>query len=148
MVIAQESLESSVSTIWSSMLGLDAQPLGSVETRNTSQSLTGCIQITGAWKGAVMLDCPSSLALKAASIMFDMPPSEIDHFLLQDALGELTNIISGNFKSLLPEPCNLSLPAVTQGSDHAFRVLDSEVVKRIGFKCDNDVFVVSIVKVS
>ena len=34
---------------------------------------------------------------------------------IADALGELANIIGGNVKSLLPEPCALSLPHVLVG---------------------------------
>jgi len=75
--------------------------------------LAGCVHISGEWEGAVTLDCPSELAKKVASIMFSLTEDELSSDLIQDALGELTNMTRGNLKSLLPEPCYLSLPAVT-----------------------------------
>jgi CheY-specific phosphatase CheX len=147
MHIAQDTIQDSVSTIWSSMLGLEAQPCPSRPHSATPPVfLTGCVQITGAWQGAVILDCPLELAKRAAAIMFDMPLDDINSLEIHDALGELTNIVGGNFKSLLPESCSLSLPAVTQGTDYAFRVLDSEVINRVGFQCENHPFVVTILK--
>jgi chemotaxis protein CheX len=78
--------------------------------------------------------------------MFGLDRKDVDGFQIYDALGELTNMIAGNFKSLLPQPCDLSLPVVTQGTDYAFRVLDSEVVNRLDFECEDSPFVVTIFK--
>jgi chemotaxis protein CheX len=147
MHIAQDTIQDSVTTIWSSMLGMEAQPNASRPPSTTPPVyLTGCVQITGAWQGAVTLDCPCELAKHAAAVIFDMPLDDVGSLEMHDTLGELTNIIGGNFKSFLPEPCNLSLPAVTQGTDYAFRILDSEVVNRVGFQCKGYPFVVTILK--
>lgn len=146
MPTSQDTLQDSIATIWSSMLGLEVKPSKQVSLLPPPVFLTGCIQITGAWQGAVTLDCPAELAKKAAAIMFDCTVDEVDSFQVHDALGELTNMVAGNFKSLLPEPSSLSLPAVAQGTDYAFRILECQPVNRLGFNCEGDAFIVTILK--
>jgi chemotaxis protein CheX len=146
MTIGVNSIQQSVETIWMTMLRLDVQPSAKHPTLSSRVSLTACVQITGAWHGAVTLDCPITLARRVASIMLELPPNEVEPDLVHDALGELVNIIGGNFKSLLPEPTALSLPAVAQGTDYAIRILDSQVLSRLSFTCGESSFVVTIVQ--
>ncbi len=133
-------------SIWKSILDLDIKktedeycPLGGEDI------LAGCVQITGEWEGAVALDCPAELAKKVASIMFSLKEDEITTDLIEDALGELTNMTGGNIKSLLPEPCYLSLPAVTM-TQHGLRIPGSEMVTTVTFRCWGYSFRVSVLK--
>ena len=45
--------------------------------------------------------------------MFGSAPDVVTDAEVVDALGELTNMIGGNVKSLLPAPSQLSLPMVS-----------------------------------
>lgn len=145
MAIVESDVRQSVETIWSSMLGLDVQPGRPIPiSHGEPDLLTGCVQITGAWQGAVTLDCSAELARQAAALMFGIEPHGVNQEQVQDAIGELTNIIGGNFKSLLPEPCHLSLPAVTEGTDYAFRVLDCRMLMRLNFICDGSPFQITV----
>ena len=133
-------------SIWKSILDLDVHktveeycPIGGEDV------LAGCVHISGEWDGAVSLDCPAELAQKVASIMFKMTDEEVTPDLVQDALGELTNMTGGNIKSLLPEPCYLSLPAVTM-TQHGLRIPGSELVKSVTFQCWGYKFKVSVLK--
>lgn len=144
MQVTSETVETLVSNIWSSMLGLEIQLVEQPASTESTLTITGCVQITGDWQGAVTFDCPTRLARRVAGVMFDLPPNELDSFLVHDAIGELANMIGGNVKSLLPEHCELSLPAVAQGTDYAFRILDSQVLERLTFSCGPDSFVVTV----
>src|SRR5262249_14231507 len=108
--------------------------------------LTGCIQITGAWNGAVTVDCAGDLARSIAAIMFDVPLEETMPDQVNDALGEMTNIIGGNFKSFLPEPSQLSLPSVAEGTDYFFRIIGSRQLAQFNFSCQGLPFQVTIVE--
>jgi CheY-specific phosphatase CheX len=132
--------------IWKSILSLDVEPAqnGAGDSEN-NYALAGCIQITGAWNGTVTMHYPMPLAKKVASIMFDLNGGPVENELIQDALGELTNMTGGNIKSLLPEPCFLSLPAVAL-TDSAMRVPGSELVSKITFQCNGENFQVSLLK--
>jgi CheY-specific phosphatase CheX len=121
-------------TIWSTLFELpledgDAAPLGPEST------VTSCVQIDGAWQGAVVLQCPLTLArtLTAAMFQADAAP-EIDE--VHDALGELANMLGGNVKALLPGPSRISLPAVAVGSDYQMSVVGTNAVTSLSFTCD------------
>ena len=133
-------------SIWKSILSLDVKPAqnGSGDSNN-NYAVAGCIQITGAWNGSVTMHYPMPLAKQVASIMFDLHGEPVENEQIQDALGELTNMTGGNIKSLLPEPCFLSLPAVAL-TDRAMRIPGSELVTQVTFKCNGENFLVSLLK--
>ena len=133
LMAVTNQLEEAVLTIWTTMVGLEAIPAPfntSDMKRLNSGLLTGCVQITGAWRGAVLVNCYVSLARKFASSMFGMSEHEVTPQDINDALGELTNMIGGSFKSFLPESSTLSLPVVIEGQDYFFQVLTSSTVSR------------------
>ena len=132
--------------IWKSILDLDVKKSDDAFCQLGGESiLAGCVQITGSWEGAVALDCPVELAKKVASIMFQLREDETTTDLVEDGLGELTNMTGGNIKSLLPEPCYLSLPAVTM-TQHGLRIPGSELISTVTFKCWGYNFRVSVLK--
>ena len=132
--------------IWKSILDLDVKKSEEAFSPLGGESiLAGCVHITGSWEGAVALDCPVELAKKVASIMFQLKEDETTTDLVEDGLGELTNMTGGNIKSLLPEPCYLSLPAVTM-TQHGLRVPGSELISTVTFHCWGYKFRVSVLK--
>ena len=134
--------------IWKSILNLDVKK--TVEEYCPPEEedvLAGCVHISGEWEGVVALDCPHELAKKAASIMFQLSEDEVAPDLIQDALGELTNMTGGNLKSLLPEPCFLSLPAGTM-TQQGVRIPGSELLTSVTFQCWGYKFKVSVLKKS
>lgn len=132
--------------IWNSILSLEVKPDPTESEKSVKgYALAGCIHITGAWEGTVTIDFPMSLAKQVASIMFNLNGKNTELYLIQDALGELTNMTGGNIKSLLPEPCYLSMPTVAI-TDSAMRIIGSELVTAVTFKCNEDNFKVSLLK--
>jgi CheY-specific phosphatase CheX len=133
-------------SIWKNILDLDVKKIEEDYCPSDGESiLAGCVHISGEWEGAVTLDCPADLAKQVASIMFQLTEDELSSDLIQDALGELTNMTGGNIKSLLPEPCYLSLPAVSM-TEHRLKIPGSELTTKVSFKCWGYKFKVSILK--
>jgi chemotaxis protein CheX len=104
-------------SIWSSLLELDIQRIDNPVTEWPPDQplLTGCVTINGDWQGSVLLVCPRAIARKAAATMFSISPSDVTETDLSDTIGELTHMLGGNLKSLLPAPCRLSPPSVVAG---------------------------------
>lgn len=147
MSVDADQIHELTESIWESMLGLAVARCEVEETAtNGDRSMTGCIQITGAWEGAVTLDCSLDFARRAAEIMFDLEPQAADSEEIKDALGELANMLGGNLKSLLPGPAHLSLPAITEGSDYSVTVQGSELVTQTTFKSEGHAVKVSLLK--
>jgi chemotaxis protein CheX len=136
-----------VQNVWSTMLGLNVSSIRpDTLGRAHASFVTGCVQITGAWQGAVTVDCSGGLARRVAAIMFGQETVLVTSEQISDAIGELTNVIGGNIKSLLPGPSQLSLPAVTEGTDYFFNVVGSRTLAKFDLACDEQPFHVKILE--
>mgnify|MGYP000455482940 CR=1 FL=1 len=149
MTFNAEEIYQIASTIWEATIGLQIQPdsqdaLASIGNR--PRSTAACIQITGAWNGAILLDCPVEFARKAASIMFSCDVASVTTADLQDAVAELVNMIGGNFKALLPETCFLSLPAAVEGGDYSTRIPGSTMLGRVPLSCEGIAMSISVLE--
>lgn len=98
--------------VWTNVLGTPttlqpSKPLAEGESR-----VTGSVQISGAFSGAVAVECSLDLARRAAASMFALEEAAVGRSEIRDALGEIANMIGGNVKALLPAPSRLSVPEV------------------------------------
>ena len=78
--------------------------------------------------------------------MFGIPEQSATAEQTQDALGELTNMVGGNIKALLPVPSRLSLPAVAEGADYLALLPGGRVVSEVNFECLGEPFFVILLK--
>ena len=135
--------------VWSSFLGMDleADPLGAGAEMPAGRTVTGCVHVTGEWRGSIFLECGADLAQAAAEAMFAAEPGTLSHDEVSDALGELTNMIGGNIKSLLPAPSALSVPSVAEGESYTVRVPGAVRVEHVPLLSPGGPLSVSIWKV-
>lgn len=129
-----EQLVSVAQDVWGSFLGLELTEVNPSDVKRNGFT-TACVNISGAWAGSVLLECPKPLAQLAAAVMFDSEADLLSEDEVCDALGELVNMIGGNIKSLLPAPSHLSLPSVTDGDDYRVRVPGATVVLDVTLEC-------------
>ena len=141
------TVDSIVNNAFSTVLSLDPilNPAAMVVSRGQPY-LTSTVQITGAWKGVVSISVPVELGVQIAAIMFEEDPDCIDSDDLEDALGEVSNIVSGSFKSTRDGICHLGLPVVTQGIDYVVRFPGSHVACDVGFEVSDFCFHVTLVE--
>lgn len=121
--IAQNVLDTMVNV--ESFLDSEANP------SEPHKNVTGCIQITGTWQGAVVLQTTDGFARNAAARMLCIEPAELTSADVQDAMAEITNMIGGNIKSQVPGPSCLSLPTVMTGANFDFRLGRSQAVNDV-----------------
>jgi chemotaxis protein CheX len=134
-------------SIWGSVLGVEIRRCELAEIpAKQEHTLAGCVQLTGAWEGAVALHCDVGLARQVAALMFSMDPGSASIEEVQDALGELVNMTGGNIKALLAEPCYLSLPTVVEGSNYTLRIPGSVLVSQVAFECQGHPFLVALLE--
>ncbi len=95
------------------------------------ERMTGCVQISGTWRGAVVLQTTEGFVKRAACQMLDISEAEVTSADMEDTLSEITNMIGGNIKSQVPSPSYLSLPSVTTGHDFNFRLTGAEIVSQL-----------------
>ncbi|GGI08132.1 chemotaxis protein CheX [Egicoccus halophilus] len=133
--------------IWAAILGLDLKPSHTRDQHDPAERVvTGCVQITGDWSGAVTVQCAESLARQATALMFGSEPDEVTEDEISDTVGELANMTGGNVKSLLAGNCQLSLPAVTTGQNYSVHIPSAQVVDRVTADCDGELVVMTMLE--
>ena len=110
-MLSAEKLQEIVEVVWMTALELPISPAGNCQL-HTDSCHTADISISGAWHGVVTVRASSNFLTRAASVMFSCPIYEVSDTDRIDTLTELTNMLGGTVKCLLPETCDLSLPEV------------------------------------
>lgn len=83
-----------------------------------AQRLEAChyatISIGGTWTATLVVAMAPALIGHFASALMGVPAAELDVADIDDAFGELANVVGGNVKGLVDDPsATLSLPAVS-----------------------------------
>jgi chemotaxis protein CheX len=137
MSLVETELREIMKNIWETQLGMDLTDsevvLRPSEDDDGADLMTGSIQISGAWNGAVHVYCSRKLITRAAALMFAVEGNELSEEDVRDALGELANMTAGNVKALLAHDSYVSLPTVVEGSDYDLTVLESELLSEASF---------------
>jgi len=119
-MLQEEQINQIVGEVFSSMLSWSVTP--QPESNGDfppplGEMISSCVNITGGWNGTVALNFPIAVAQKSAESMFGLDAGASSDSELQDAVGELANMVGGNFKSLQEGACQLSLPSVVRGEN-------------------------------
>ena len=104
------------------------------------------MSVTGAWEGTVAVARSDELARLITGTCFDVDPLEADSSEINDAVGEIANMIGGNVKALMPAPSQLSLPTVTTGIDCVVTFPGTREECREAFFVDGEPLFVSILR--
>lgn len=106
-------------------------------------ALTAAIYYAGQWQGALLVECSQEQARAWSGRLMDLTePSDAD---ARDGLGELTNVLAGNLKPLLPPGVGISIPSVVDGTDYSLRVCGGNLTERIDFADAHGPFRVTLV---
>jgi chemotaxis protein CheX len=131
--------------VWSSFLGLELADVPVEAAVLAGPVMSAVVRISGAWEGAVRVQCSPPHAAAAAAQMFSIDASAASAADASDVLGELANVVTGNVKSLLPAPSALSMPAVTSALGSETGAISGTVlVRRVAFVATPGVLHVSV----
>jgi chemotaxis protein CheX len=146
MQVLETRLVEQVETVLSSLRedAVNQVDMPDESTRGTEYWTTACVHISGNWQGVVSAECSYAMAVEVAAAMFMMEPDELSEDEVRDALGEVANLLAGQFKLDLPEGCALSLPTVTKGLDYLINVPGSQLSQRVGVEQGDRCMVVSV----
>jgi chemotaxis protein CheX len=144
MMTLVADVETIVHAIWESML---ATPIARGEDclLDEESQLTAMVQITGAFDGTVMVQCPYALGAHLTTALLQTAGDPNDEEI-QDAFGELSNMFAGNLKALLAKPSFISLPRVTIGPYDESSLADFAVTARVAFVSDGQPLIVTILE--
>jgi len=93
--------------------------------------ITGMIGLAGKFKGVISIHVPENVAFAITSSFLGMEVDEINEDV-QDAIGEIANMLGGNIKTILSgkgKDIQLSLPSTIFGDE--YRLYSDESIDRI-----------------
>jgi len=128
--VTSHDIYQSVQGIFQSMLGVEPQ-LESLEHEDEAlhnQGIAAIVGYAGESDGSVIFTCSMDLAAKLAGLMLmeeEVDPESED---VDDAVGEIGNMIAGQLKNLVCEGGNevqLSIPVIVREGNYRLSVPDS-----------------------
>jgi len=141
-----------VESVFATMMDLEVFECETPWAPNANR-LTSAVHLAGDWCGAVLLECDRRQASRFAirflsmgapdsDIVGGIQPGVVDD-VVRDVVGELANMIGGNLKCVLNRGTRLSMPSVVDG-DFSLRVCGAVVRERLGFRCAEGVFWITV----
>jgi chemotaxis protein CheX len=116
----------------------------------TSAELNGyvvsSVQVAGAWEGTVRLDMNLDMARATTARLLGAEEADVSPEDIQDAVGELANMLGGGVKELMPQPCKLSLPSVAIGDERKAVIGRGRVTTECSFMADSGRLRVTVVE--
>ena len=109
-------------------------------------SVSGMVGFAGIYSGALSIHCPLSLARMITANMLGMEFEEVDDDV-NDALGEVANMLGGGVKHLLSAggmDVKLSTPTVISGENYKVKSLSDSNTVVIPFYHDDERFLVGL----
>ena len=117
MHVDEQQLLSLSQQLWRDRLGLTVGPLDESNHEVDEKTWSSCINISGSWHGALVLECPESIVRHAAAMLFASDGEETTTEDIEDALKELSVLIGKQMRQILPEATKLSRPSIVKEAD-------------------------------
>ncbi len=112
--VIRSELQRAIAQVWRTSLHIPLEPSIACEWLPEDRlSIAGGVTIDGAWTGMLVLETSQPLINLMTQKLYGSDSSEqIAPDICEDLLRELSNMLAGNVKSFLPEPCTLGLPTI------------------------------------
>ena len=117
-------LECAAMEVFSMMAGLELKAYEE-QPAEVHGDQTAMVGMAGALCGMVTVRCMSATASKLAAALLG-GDANANPSIMSDAMGELANMVAGNFKSKvtnLADRCLLSVPTVISGDDYTLQMM-------------------------
>ena len=142
MDLKQQIMETTIE-IFTTMVMMEVEPTElDGEIGSLKNSITGLIGLAGTHKGILAIHLPNNVAQDITSSFLGMEVDEINEDV-EDAVGELANMLGGNVKSILTDSgraIDLSLPSTISGSEYDFQTIKDAEIVQLGFKTNSGQF--------
>ena len=139
-------LECAAVEVFEMMAGVHPE-IDSTVAGEPSGEQTAMVGLAGALCGMATIRCSRGMADRFASLMLGGDAGG-NPSAARDALGELCNMVAGNFKgkvSGLADHCMLSVPTVITGEDYSMTPLEPSDGVTLALKLDGETIWVSLV---
>lgn len=144
-----EAVQTATADVFTTMLGMEVEAQEIHTDRacpSVNEGVMAFVGIAGPWVGNGIISCDAAFACRLCeSFLMTEAPSVNEEVL--DAVGELANMVIGNFKTAaeaIVGPLALSVPTVIFGRNFTSKSLGSNDWLVVPFTCSGDRFEVRI----
>lgn len=161
--LVRENITRAIADVFKTMLGKSSEltatstnsaeaswPPIPVEGANSQPQVVGTVGFIGDANGLIYLYLPVDFARLCTCHLLGMTEAEIDEAgdeVINDAIGELTNMSVGSFKNGLCDagyPCMLTIPSILRGSNFCIEPISSAQRYIYSFSCGGHKIVTDI----
>jgi len=139
-------LDCAATEVFEMMAGARLEPIPTPEGEPGGE-YTAMVGLAGALCGMVTIRCGNATARKLASLMLGGDAAS-NPSITRDALGELCNMVAGNFKSKissLADHCMLSVPTVINGGDYSMETSEPNDGFTAALKYESEIVWVALI---
>jgi chemotaxis protein CheX len=144
-----QAVHSATAEVFSTMLGIEVEtaPVHTDQSNpSVNEGVMAFVGIAGPWVGSGVISCTASFACRVCELFLMTEAVAVSEEVL-DAVGELANMIIGNFKTAaeaIVGPLGLSVPTVIYGRNFTSKSLGNNDWLVLPFKCGDDSFEVRV----
>lgn len=110
MAIDQKTMHQILENVFGEMLCMPVEAHASPDIDINGERVVARITISGELEQELAVHAPIKSAANIASVMFDTPSDALDESEIDDAIGEVANMIAGSVKGSYQQEAKLSLP--------------------------------------
>jgi chemotaxis protein CheX len=128
------------------MMEIDAGSSAAVRPHPLADSISGVIGLAGTRRGVLAIHLPYSVAFAITGNFLGMEIAEMNTDV-EDAIGELANMMGGSLKAFLSEKgrdINLSMPSTISGRKYAFEPTSDAEILFIPFSSEAGDFMIEL----
>lgn len=143
-----QMVDSAVSDVFSTMLRMPVSRVPDEPHLNGAEYVAASVGFNGDMNGVVYSYCTNSFARNVTCNLLGLEDSEIeDDAMVNDAMGEIANMIVGQIKSALCDrglPCVLTIPSIVRGQNFSVQASRTTTRKASLFKSNDNQLVVEV----
>jgi chemotaxis protein CheX len=142
-------VNAAVSEVFTTMLNLEVRQVSHEACGFKGEpQIASAVGFTGRVSGVVYLYTTVRFAVRITRGLLGLNASEAHNDdMVNDAMGEIANMIVGQFKSRLTDrglPCVMTIPSIVRGSQFEIEAVRETEVDRLGFACGEDYLLVEV----
>lgn len=141
---------SAVEKVFATMLGAEVKRLdGGVRVSDGGTQVAGSVSLVGHVNGLVSIATSSEFAHQLTGQLLGLNGQDTQsEEMVNDAIGELTNMVGGHLKSQLADrglACRISIPSIIRGSSFTVESVTDTVQRTVYFRCQGHEFSVEVI---
>ena len=136
-----ELIKSAVCEVFQTMLNMnmETKPFDTAIAANGESHVAGAVGFIGRLTGVVYIHASEPFARRITTTLLGLSPEEVQgQEMVNDAMGEMANMIVGHMKSRLADrgmPCVLTIPSVVRGTNFSIDAVSSTKGSLHMFSC-------------